>query len=150
MHVVRRPSKKGIKRRGESEGKLKRNVAFGSSRLIDSLAKVLKSGWRYYTILGKQIQGFIAFLEVTGFLKRLKKGEGIGKTYTNKEPGKGLEENRGAYFRDGMSESTSHGRQRRHLSLYINKDPLCGNGRGLRTHQSYDLGFAGPGHKTTA
>ena len=37
------------------------------------------------------------------------------------------------------------GRQRRRLSLYIKKAPLCGNGRGLRTHQSCDLGFAGPG-----
>ena len=36
------------------------------------------------------------------------------------------------------------GRQRRRLSLYINKAPLCENGRGLRTHQSCDLGFAGP------
>ena len=35
------------------------------------------------------------------------------------------------------------GRQRRRLSLYINKAPLCENGRGLRTHQSCDLGFEG-------
>ena len=35
------------------------------------------------------------------------------------------------------------GRQRRRLSLYINMAPLCGNGRGLRTHQSCDLGFEG-------
>ena len=37
------------------------------------------------------------------------------------------------------------GRQRRRLSLYINMAPLCGNGRGLRTHQRCDLGFEGPG-----
>ena len=36
------------------------------------------------------------------------------------------------------------GRQRRRLSLYIKMAPLCENGRGLRTHQSCDLGFAGP------
>ena len=36
------------------------------------------------------------------------------------------------------------GRQRRRLSLYINMAPLCGNGRGLRTHQRCDLGFEGP------
>ena len=35
------------------------------------------------------------------------------------------------------------GRQRRRLSLYIKKAPLCENGRGLRTHQSCDLGFEG-------
>ena len=31
------------------------------------------------------------------------------------------------------------GRQRRRLSLYIKKAPLCGNGRGLRTHQSWEI-----------
>jgi hypothetical protein len=48
---------------------------------------------------------------------------------------------------EGSVVNVGLGRQRRRLSLYINKAPLCGNGRRLRTHQSCDLGFAGPGRE---
>ena len=44
---------------------------------------------------------------------------------------------------EGSVVNVGVGRQRQRLCLYMNEAPLCGNGRGLRTHQSCDLGFEG-------
>ena len=117
------------------------------------------------------MRGFISFLDLCGIFMELKRGIRLAEHIQTRHRTKGTvgKDVKGdrqcvqvfqaqgeimhSMFKpwalscnfEGSVVNVGLGRQRRRLSLYINKAPLCGNGRRLRTHQSCDLGFAGPG-----